>query len=42
MVVVYETLPVKYKEDGTAYRADEINWEEEAKLSVDQAEGGTE
>ena len=42
VVVVYETLPVKYKEDGTAYRADEINWEEEAKLSVDQVEGGTE
>lgn len=41
VVVIYETTPVQYKEDGTAFRPDEINWDD-AKLDVDRVEGGTE
>lgn len=41
VVVIYETTPVQYKEDGTAYGPSEINWDE-AKLDVDRVEGGAE
>ncbi len=39
VVVVYETTPVQYKEDGTPYGVDEINWNA-AELEVDRVEGG--
>lgn len=41
VVVIYETTPVQYKEDGTPYAFDEIDWNE-AGLEVDRVEGGGE
>ena len=41
VVVIYETTPVQYKEDGKAFRPDEIDWDN-AKLNVDRVEGGAE
>lgn len=41
VVVIYETTPVQYKEDGTPYGVDEIDWDK-AVLEVDRVEGGAE